>query len=472
MAASAAPNGAGSKEWNGGVVLFAGGTNWAQLGRAGGKKGAQEDENDQYPNLPEPYKLKNLEGIRIAFVAAGSTAVHCLAGDTEGRLYTWGRNEKGQLGHGDLVQRNMPKVVEGLKGKFITAAAGGKHHSMVVTKDGESFGFGCNQMGQLGIGSVKKGASAKAEDLRLDPVKALVTAVSAVACGAEFTLWIAGGSCWAAGSPQYGQTGDGSDHQHNTKDSSIAMAYEPQPTPKLVAGALAGKSVTRIACGQNHSVAVDTEGAAYTWGFGGYGRLGHRVQKDEFAPKKVEEFKGRISVPADAVVAASSTASFCTTAPTGQLYTWGKLKVSGDNQMYPQAMMDMSGWNVRSVACGPTHYVIAADNSTITWGHATNGELAYGPNGKKSSANPDKCNALEGLYVHQVAAGVGFSLFLAEPDEAKLDKYPSFESSAPETEVKGGAEEEDGGKGKGKGKAAAGAKRKAEPAAGKGKKAK
>ena len=31
-------------------------------------------------------------------------------------------------------------------------------------------------------------------------------------------------------------------------------------------------------------------------------RLGHRVQQDEFLPRKVEEFRGRISVPADAVV--------------------------------------------------------------------------------------------------------------------------------------------------------------------------
>jgi hypothetical protein len=29
------------------------------------------------------------------FIAAGPAAVHCIAGDSEGRLYTWGRNEVG-----------------------------------------------------------------------------------------------------------------------------------------------------------------------------------------------------------------------------------------------------------------------------------------------------------------------------------------------------------------------------------------
>lgn len=111
------------------------------------------------------------------------------------------------------------------------------------------------------------------------------------------------------------------------------------------------------------------------------------------------------------------------------------------------------------MACGPAHFVVAADNSTITWGQATNGELGYGPN-KKTSANPAKCDAVEGIPMIQVAAGVGFSLFLApcltDTDKAKLDKFEVFESSAPGESV-----------------TEAGGKRKGEPAAAaKGKKAK
>lgn len=30
-----------------------------------------------------------------------------------------------------------------------------------------------------------------------------------------------------------------------------------------------------IACGINHTIALDTEGRLFSWGFGGYGRLGH-----------------------------------------------------------------------------------------------------------------------------------------------------------------------------------------------------
>ena len=40
----------------------------------------------------------------------------------------------------------------------------------------------------------------------------------------------------------------------------------------------------------------------------------------------------------------------------------------------------------------------------ICRGQAQHGELGYGANGKKSSANPDKCLALEGVYTHQVGS--------------------------------------------------------------------
>lgn len=33
--------------------------------------------------------------------------------------------------------------------------------------------------------------------------------------------------------------------------------------------------INEIVCGNNHTVALDDTGVVYTWGFGGYGRLGH-----------------------------------------------------------------------------------------------------------------------------------------------------------------------------------------------------
>lgn len=147
------------------------------------------------------------------------------------------------------------------------------------------------------------------------------------------------------------------------------IVFQPQYTPKLIT-ALAEKEVTRLACGQNHSVAVASDGGVWTWGFGGYGRLGHRVQQDEYKPRLVETLTGRLVVPPDAIVAAGQTSSFCSIVG-GQLFAWGKLKVSGDNLMYPTPYLELAGWDIRSLACGSTTFAVAAtygaEKSTITW---------------------------------------------------------------------------------------------------------
>lgn len=35
---------------------------------------------------------------------------------------------------------------------------------------------------------------------------------------------------------------------------------------------------------------MDSKGRCYSWGFGGYGRLGHAEQKDEMVPRLIKTF--------------------------------------------------------------------------------------------------------------------------------------------------------------------------------------
>lgn len=47
-------------------------------------------------------------------------------------------------------------------------------------------------------------------------------------------MFLCNGELYACGLPQYGQLGNGSDLQFNTSDSSIKMAFSPQPLAKKV----------------------------------------------------------------------------------------------------------------------------------------------------------------------------------------------------------------------------------------------
>lgn len=58
--------------------------------------------------------------------------------------------------------------------------------------------------------------------------------------------------------------------------ASIQILFEAVATPHRVAG-LDDVKVLRIAAGHNHCLAYDDQGSAYSWGNGGYGRLGHKV---------------------------------------------------------------------------------------------------------------------------------------------------------------------------------------------------
>lgn len=399
------------EEVKAGELLFCGATCWDAIGR---RKTLAET------NLASPTRLRPLVGVDIRLVVSGCASCHCVALDVEGRCYTWGRNEKGQLGHGDTIQRDRPTIVSELSNYKIVGAATGRCHTVVVTEGGNSFSFGWNKHGQLGSGSAKN-------EIESSPVRCAVTEVKTVACGADFTVWLSsveGASILTAGLPQYGQLGHGTDNEYNSKDSSVRLVYEAQPRPKAIA-LLADQTIVKVACGTNHTVAVDTNGYVYTWGFGGYGRLGHREQKDEWAPRRVDVFTKHNVLPPNAVVSAGSVNSSCT-AGGGQLYMWGKIKNTGDDWMYPKPLMDLSGWNIRCMHSGSMHHFVGADNSCISWGHAQSGELGYGPNAQKSSAVPKKVDILEGMHVISVACGFAHSMVVVDRTNV-LDRLDQLE---------------------------------------------
>ncbi|KAM0884727.1 hypothetical protein ACQ4PT_030794 [Festuca glaucescens] len=426
MPASAAAGVAAEGEENaaeagGRELLYCGTTRFDIMGRKvkGGMGGSRG-------NLVSPTRLRPLMGVDIRFVASGCAACHCVALGADGRCFTWGRNEKGQLGHGDTLLRNLPTVVSELSKYNIISASIGRNHTVVVTDDGKSFAFGDNKHGQLGTGSLRKGTE-------VSPAPCLVTEATNAVCGADFTVWLSsveGSSILTAGLPQYGQLGHGSDNEYNTKVSSVKLSYDPQPRPRAVA-TLSGKTVVKVACGTNHTVAVDSSGFVYTWGFGGYGRLGHNEQKDEWQPRLVQIFqKNNILGPND-IISAGSASSACTAGGRGQLYMWGKLKNSGDEWMYPKPVTDLSGWNIRCMASGSMHHTVGADDSCISWGHSEYGELGYGPT-QKSSVNPKKVDILEGMHVTSVGCGVGMSLIVVDRANVgnKIDQLDTFDGDS------------------------------------------
>lgn len=90
-------------------------------------------------------------GVSIIGIYSGTN--HFFALSKEGDVFAWGLNNYGQLGLGDLKNRLNPELVPSLSGIGVVELAAGTHHSLALTKDGKVYSFGRGDYGQLGLGS-------------------------------------------------------------------------------------------------------------------------------------------------------------------------------------------------------------------------------------------------------------------------------------------------------------------------------
>ncbi|KAI0563399.1 chromosome condensation regulator RCC1 [Gracilaria domingensis] len=390
-------------------LLFCGSTKWDLMGRKSIPKAVEKrggsDAGQEYL-APQRLQFSAFEHKSFSAVYSGSSSAHLVLLDEDGIAYGLGRNDCAQLGFSDLVSRKSLQQFElPLKeNEHIVHAACGRSHTLLVSSLGRVFAAGANSHGQLGIGSRSVVTGWEVASI---PNGMRVTQVSA---GSEFSMFLCdGGDVYAAGNGEHGHLGNGRTGERI--ESAGKVVFDAVSTPSRVL-LPQGVKIQQIASGSNHTLALDEKGKVWSWGWGGYGRLGHRQPKDELTPRMITTFDGD-HYKLD-FVAAGSTCSFAVQKSRHSIFFWGVTKKSGESFMYPKPLFDLQGWLVRSVAAGVTSVVVSAERSVISWGPSpTYGELGYG-NGPKSSTKPKKMDVLEGLEVKMVAMGIGFTAMIAE----------------------------------------------------------
>jgi hypothetical protein len=126
-----------------------------------------------------------------------------LAQADDGNLYGWGHNESGQLGQGSFVYTNTPQRIALPAGKagWKLISAGG-WHSLATTTDGQLFAWGFNGYGELGLGDNHPNRYAPTAIPNL-------TNVTAIAAGYNHSLAVADCQVLAWGMNSSGQLGAG-----------------------------------------------------------------------------------------------------------------------------------------------------------------------------------------------------------------------------------------------------------------------
>ena len=138
-----------------------------------------------------------------------------------------------------------------------------------VTADGAVWSWGDGGRGQLGHGDLQN-------QLLPKKIEALTgQRVVAVSAGIRHSLArTADGTVWSWGDGEDGMLGHG-DEQN-------------QLLPKKVE-AFADQRVVAVSAGEDHSLAITADGAVWSWGDGGLGRLGHGEDlSNQLLPKKIE----------------------------------------------------------------------------------------------------------------------------------------------------------------------------------------
>jgi alpha-tubulin suppressor-like RCC1 family protein len=264
---------------------------------------------------------------QVAEVSVGTS--HSAAIKTDGSLWTWGYNNDGQLGDGTKIDRNTPsKVMD----QVVTVGVGGSTTAVIKT-DRSLWTWGWNYSGQLGDGTrTNRAIPAKVMD-NVTAVNTSITCMAAIKTD---------GSLWTWGLNKYGGLGDG----------TTIDRYSPVKIMDNVAEVSVGF----------HTAVIKTDGSLWTWGWNGYGQLGDGTTLDSSNPVKVMEN-----------VAAVSSSGYHTAVikTDGSLWTWGYNEFGqlGDgtttNKTKPVKIME----NVAAVSANVYNTtIVKTDGSLWTWG--------------------------------------------------------------------------------------------------------
>ena len=239
------------------ITLKTNGTVWSWGKGEYGELGTGEIENSDMP-----VQAVFEEGTIITKIATGEN--HSLALDSDGNVWSWGRNNYYQLGNKEVEYSLKPTKINGLSN--IKDIACGSYTSFAIGKEGEVYSFGLNANGEGGIGSYTN-------KITLTRAKG-ITDIIDIKTGKNHTIALKStGEVLVTGSNLYGEIGN------DIQDRKVKEFTKVENINQVV-GITAGKS--------NNTV-IKADGSVYAWGENIYSELGVQDESTVIkTPQKVE----------------------------------------------------------------------------------------------------------------------------------------------------------------------------------------
>ena len=226
---------------------------------------------------PLPFQVHGLSNV----IALAGGAAHSVALTQDGRVWAWGSNGVGQLGDGTTQDRyTAVQVIDPVGGGFlrnVVAIAAGGYHTLALKDDGTVWTWGWNNRSQLGAGVADGPEACGSAPCRTTPARVslgggsgFLSGIVAIAGGLQHSVAVASdGTAWTWGVNNTGQLGRASNEICDGVFCGSTAA--PVSGPSGI-GTLGG--IVAVAAGESHSIALNGDGTVWTWGQNNFGQLG------------------------------------------------------------------------------------------------------------------------------------------------------------------------------------------------------
>ncbi|PHT35546.1 hypothetical protein CQW23_23246 [Capsicum baccatum] len=330
----------------------------------------------------EPKRVEGLNKVRVQ-AAFASGVISAAVGD-DGSLWVWGSSKHGQLGLGKgITHAALPSKIETLPGEEIVKVSLGWGHALALAKNGSLFGWGYYADGRIGkIG----------RELEISPLESNSTKLRS---GEEFSAI---------------EAAEKSVMEAIEKEKDMPIIWEPGSIEELDE-----LKVADVACGLDHSLVLCRDGTLLSGGSNVYGQLG-RANKDlGMQPVDIELHPLSIASGLGHSLAVCNDPSSEPTGDATSVVSWGwnqssQLGREGPDNI-PNVVEGLADETPVSVSAGRAHSLaLTAKKEVWSWGSGRNGRLGLGSSADE--AEPMLVEYLEGTEVIQAVAGLDHSLVL------------------------------------------------------------
>ena len=189
---------------------------------------------------------------------------HCAAVTQDGKLYTWGRNNYGQLGIFSNEDQTTPVRVEDWAD--VTDVGAGGNHTAAIRSDGTLWTWGYNNYYQLGLTNHNNEPEYGPSQVQIDPVESiLMSGDCSTALTKDGNLYFWGYMPWY---------------------KSIS-SNEYVRTPMRIMDGVRDYDLYALGRSYGHGAAIRKDGSLWTWGCNGDGQIGNGTTETQPTPVQI-----------------------------------------------------------------------------------------------------------------------------------------------------------------------------------------